>query len=380
MALSPQSLAIPLQGPEADVRYMRIALSLARRMLGATAPNPAVGALIVDETTGEIIARGWTEVGGRPHAETQAIQRAGARARGKTMYVTLEPCSHHGKTPPCAEAIVAAGLGRVVCAIDDPDERVSGRGIALLHAAGIDMTLSVCASEGRWVAAGHITRVQAKRPLVTLKLAVSADERIARGTGKPTWVTGPDARARAHLLRAQSDAILVGRQTVVDDDPELNCRLPGLETRSPRRYVIDSKLALPPDCRVFREGPGGPATVLARRDAQLPPHLSEARVRRVGLTPDGRLNLRQVLRAVADDGITRLLIEGGPTTARAFLDAGFVDEVVVFKGTGVLGAEGMLPLETRGLAELSDAGLWRITDQRQVGTDSFTTYRSRRHD
>ncbi|MDX2202108.1 MAG: bifunctional diaminohydroxyphosphoribosylaminopyrimidine deaminase/5-amino-6-(5-phosphoribosylamino)uracil reductase RibD [Hyphomicrobiaceae bacterium] len=370
----------PLQGPEADVRYMRIALALARRMLGATAPNPAVGAIIVDEATGEVVARGWTEAGGRPHAETQAIKRAGERARGKTMYVTLEPCSHHGKTPPCADAVVAAGLARVVCAIDDPDARVSGRGIALLHAAGIELTLSVCASEARWVAAGHITRVQAKRPLVTLKLAVSADEMIARGTGSPTWVTQADARARAHLLRAQSDAILVGRQTVVDDDPELTCRLPGLEARSPRRFVLDSNLALPAGRRLLQPGPGGPAVVFAARDAALPPHLGEDQVRRVGRGPDGRLSLRQVLRVMADDGITRLLVEGGPATARAFLDAGFVDEVVVFKGARPLGPDGILPLVDRGLGELAEASLWRMTDSRCIGADSVAIYRSRRHD
>lgn len=362
------------------MRYMRIALVLARRMLGATAPNPAVGAIIVDEANGEVIARGWTESGGRPHAETQAIKRAGERARGKTMYVTLEPCSHHGKTPPCADAIVAAGLGRVVCATDDPDMRVSGRGIALLHAAGIDLTLGVCASEARWVGAGHITRVQAKRPLVTLKLAVSADGRIARGTGAPTWVTGEDARARAHLLRAQSDAILVGRQTVIDDDPELTCRLPGLEARSPRRYVLDSNLSIPGGRKVFRDGPGGPATLFAGREAALPAHLVAQQVVRVGPSPDGRLSLRQVLRAMAEDGITRLLVEGGPTTARAFLDAGFVDEVVLFRGASQLGTQGMLPLADRGVEELSNALLWRVTDQRAIGADSVTTYRARRHD
>lgn len=369
-----------LQGPEADVRYMRIALGLARRMLGATAPNPAVGAVIVDEATGEVIARGWTEAGGRPHAETQAIKRAGARARGKTMYVTLEPCSHHGKTPPCADAIVAAGLARVVCATDDPDMRVSGRGIALLHAAGIDMTLSVCASEGRWVGAGHITRVQARRPLVTLKLAVSADGRIARGNGSPTWVTGPDARAQAHLLRAHADAILVGRQTVIDDDPELTCRLPGLEARSPRRYVLDSQLSIPAERKILRDGPSGPATLFAARDAVLPAHLSEAQVRRVGRGPDGRLSLRQVLRAIAEEGMTRLLVEGGPATARAFLDAGFVDEVVLFRGREALGTGGMLPLGNRGLDELTDAGLWRQAEERSIGADTMTTYRARRHD
>lgn len=372
--------AVPLQGPEADVRYMRIALGLARRMLGATAPNPAVGAVIVDEATGEVIARGWTEAGGRPHAETQALARAGERARGKTMYVTLEPCSHHGKTPPCAEALVKAGLARVVVATDDPDSRVSGRGIALLYGAGIELSLSVCASEARWVGAGHVSRVQARRPLVTLKLAVSADGRIAAGTGSPTWVTGEDARARAHLLRAHADAILVGRQTVVDDDPMLDCRLPGLAARSPRRFVLDSQFRSPASARIFKDNGSGPSIILAARDAIRPDHIAEEVVRRVGVTIDGKLNLRHALRLVAEDGITRLLVEGGPTTARAFLDAGFVDEVVIFRGTGHLGEGGLLPLVDRGLAEFDVPAHWRVTDHRRVGADSVVTYRSRRHD
>lgn len=375
-----QAPAGPMQGPEADVRYMRIALALARRMLGGTAPNPAVGAVIVDETTGEVIARGWTEAGGRPHAETQAIARAGERARGKTMYVTLEPCSHHGKTPPCAEAIVKAGLARVVVATDDPDTRVSGRGIALLVGAGIDVSLSVCAQEGRWVGLGHITRVQALRPLVTLKLAVSADGRIAAGTGTPTWVTGEEARARAHLLRAHADAILVGRKTVADDDPQLDCRLPGLGSRSPRRYVLDSQFRSPATARIFRPNASGPAIILAARDALRPAHIAEENVRRVGITGDGRINLRGALRRIAEDGMTRLLVEGGPVTARAFLDAGLVDEVVIFRGALPLGSEGLLPLADRDLSELENAAQWRVTDQRRVGADTVTTYRSRRHD
>ena len=375
-----QAPAGPMQGPEADVRYMRIALALARRMLGATAPNPAVGAVIVDEATGEVIARGWTEAGGRPHAETQAIARAGERARGKTMYVTLEPCSHHGKTPPCAEAIVNAGLARVVVATDDPDSRVSGRGIALLVGAGIDVSLSVCAEEGRWVGLGHITRVQARRPLVTLKLAVSADGRIAAGTGAPTWVTGEDARARAHLLRAHADAILVGRQTIADDDPRLDCRLPGLSQRSPRRYVLDSQFRSPQTARIFTPNESGPSIILAARDAVRPPHVAEENVRRVAVTPDGRLNLRHALRRIAEDGITRLLVEGGPATARACLDAGLVDEVMIFRGTQALGHAGLLPLVDRDLSELDDATHWRVTDQRRVGADGLTIYRSTRHD
>ena len=229
---------------DSDAQFMRIALRLAERMLGQTAPNPAVGAIIVDPATGEVLARGWTQPGGRPHAETHVIERAGKRAAGKTMYVTLEPCSHHGQTPPCARAILSAGLSRVVCAIEDPDLRVSGRGLAMLREAGVTVDVGCCAEEARWVTAGHILRMQKRRPLVTLKLAISADGRLARGTGAPTWVTSAQSRAFGHLLRARADAILVGAQTIADDNPDLTCRLPGLEARSPRRYVLDSGLRI----------------------------------------------------------------------------------------------------------------------------------------
>ena len=206
--------------------------------------NPAVGAVIVDDASGEMIARGWTQPGGRPHAEAHVLQRAGAQAHGKTMYVTLEPCSHHGRTPPCADAIRAAGVRRVVCAIEDPNPEISGKGFASLKQAGIAVETGVCAEAARWMAAGHILRMTRARPFVQLKLAVSADGLIAPGDGAPRWVTSEAARAYAHLLRARADAILIGRQTVADDDPQLTCRLPGLANRSPRRYVLDTGLRM----------------------------------------------------------------------------------------------------------------------------------------
>ena len=214
-----------------DEHMMRIALRMARRGLGTTAPNPAVGVVIADEHTGEVIARGWTQPGGRPHAEKEALRRSAGRERGRTMYVTLEPCAHTGRHPTCADAMQAAGLARVVCAIPDPNPVVSGRGFSQLRAAGIDVDVGLLAEEARWVTLGHIKRITAHRPFVQLKMALDQHGKVAAGNGAPVWVTGRDARAYAHLLRAETDGIIVGSGTVFADDPELNCRLPGMASR-----------------------------------------------------------------------------------------------------------------------------------------------------
>ena len=246
----------PAERSDFDTQMMQIALGVAARGLGRTAPNPSVGAVIADERTGEIIARGWTAPGGRPHAETEAIARAGARARGATMYVTLEPCSHHGVTAPCADAIVDAGLARVVCAIEDPDPRVAGRGLARLRKAGIAVERGLMVEAAHWLAAGHILRVTERRPLVTAKLALDADGSVPRGgAGKPVWATGPAARAAGHLLRARADAILVGRRTVLDDDPLLTCRLPGLAAP-----LAGAHRPRPRSCRSGKVAPGAKRT------------------------------------------------------------------------------------------------------------------------
>src|SRR5262245_33756727 len=324
--------------PEMDRRFMELALRVARRMLGRTAPNPAVGAVIADETTGGVIARGWTEDGGRPHAEGHALARAGAGARGRTMYVSLEPCSHHGRTPPCAEAIVAAGMRRVVCAIEDPNPEIAGRGLAVLCQAGIAVDLGLCAEEARWMAAGHILRMTQDRPFVQLKIAVSGDGLIAPGDGAPRWVTGPEARQFAHILRARADAILVGRKTVADDNPELTCRLPGLERRSPRRVILDARLRTPPTARMLASAGRVPVTIFGETGSTLPPYAKEVEVRRMPPGPGGRLNLAVALESLAAEGVTRVLVEGGPTIAEAFLNADLVDEVVIGFGTEKLGA------------------------------------------
>jgi diaminohydroxyphosphoribosylaminopyrimidine deaminase/5-amino-6-(5-phosphoribosylamino)uracil reductase len=360
---------------DADRRFMRLALRVARRMLGRTAPNPAVGAVIADEATGEVIARGWTQAGGRPHAEAHALVRAGAQAWGRTMYVTLEPCSHHGRTPPCADAIVAAGMRRVVCAIEDPNPEISGRGLAVLRRAGVTIDLGLCAEEARWMAAGHILRMTRDRPFVQLKIAVSSDGLIAPGDGAPRWVTGPEARRFAHLLRAQADAIVVGRKTVSDDNPELTCRLPGLADRSPRRVIVDARFRTPPDARMLETAGHVPVTIFGDTKSTPPRYPKGVEVRRMPVDADGRLSLAVVLESLAAEGVTRVLVEGGPTIAGAFLAADLVDEVVIGHGTEALGSKGRKPVGNRGLEVLADAQRWQTFDERMIGADRLTVHR-----
>jgi diaminohydroxyphosphoribosylaminopyrimidine deaminase/5-amino-6-(5-phosphoribosylamino)uracil reductase len=360
----------------ADRRFMGLALRMARRMLGRTAPNPAVGAVIADEATGEVIARGWTQQGGRPHAEAHVLARAGARARGQTIYVTLEPCSHHGRTPPCANAIVAAGLRRVVCAVSDPNPEIAGRGLAVLREAGVAVDLGLCAEEARWMAAGHILRMTRDRPFVQLKIAVSGDGLIAPGRGAPVWVTGEEARRYAHLLRARADAILVGRGTVADDDPELTCRLRGLAGRSPRRVVLDPRFRTPPSAKMFRTLERAPVIVFGDTGSVPPAYPAGVEVRRMPAGADGRLSLAVVLESLAAEGITRVLVEGGPTIAGAFVDAGLADEVVIAHGTEALGAAGRKPLGDAGLEAFQDRSRWCIAEDRRLGPDRITAYRA----
>ena len=357
---------------------MAVALGLARRVLGTTAPNPAVGAVIVDDASGEMIARGWTQPGGRPHAEAHVLQRAGARARGKTMYVTLEPCSHHGRTPPCADAIRAAGIRRVVCAIEDPNPEISGQGFASLRRAGIAVETGVCAEDARWMAAGHILRMTKGRPFVQLKLAVSADALIAPGDGAPRWVTSEEARAYAHLLRARADGILIGRQTVEDDDPQLTCRLPGLGNRSPRRYVLDTRLRTASTSKLASSAGTVPVTLIGAADAPHPGLPASVMIRRVAMAGRG-LSLSAVLASLAEDGITRLLVEGGPHVAGSFVAADLVDEAVIAHGTETLAAAGVLPLADRGLETFGEEARWRVHSERRLGSNRLTVYRARGH-
>jgi len=365
-----------------DRRFMALALRVARRILGQTAPNPAVGAVIADEAAGEVIARGWTQISGRPHAEAHVLSRAGELARGTTMYVTLEPCSYHGRTypvvgkaMPCAEAILAAGMRRVVVATEDPNPEIAGRGVAVLRQAGVAVDIGVCAEEARWVAAGHILRMTKGRPFVQLKVAVSGDGLIAPGDGAPVWVTGPDVRAYAHLLRARADAVLVGRKTAHDDDPELTCRLPGLANRSPRRVVLDPTFRVSPQLKMFATARRVPIIIFGTTGSTPQVYPAGVESRLVPAGPDGRLQLEAVLQSLAHDGVTRVLVEGGPTISRALLDADLADEVVIAHGTGALGADGRKPFGDNGLEVLDDAGRWRLAERRMLGTDWLTIHR-----
>jgi diaminohydroxyphosphoribosylaminopyrimidine deaminase/5-amino-6-(5-phosphoribosylamino)uracil reductase len=361
---------------------MRAALALAQRGLGRVWPNPAVGCVLVREGDGTVIARGWTQPGGRPHAETEALARAGEGARGATAYVSLEPCAHHGRTPPCAEALVAAGVGRVVAAIEDPDPRVAGRGLARLRAAGIPLTLGVGAAEAEELNAGFFSRIKQGRPLVTLKLASSLDGRIATRRGDSRWITGEAARRRAHGLRASHDAILVGTETALADDPELTCRLPGLSGRSPVRIVLDRQLRLPLTAKLIagaRQQPTWLATApqsdVARRAV-----LAGQGVQIIEVPPEtsgegGRLSLTALLHALGARGITRLLVEGGGRLAAALLTADLVDRLVWFRAAALIGGDGLPALADLGLDRVADAARFRRIAVVPVGGDIVETYR-----
>jgi diaminohydroxyphosphoribosylaminopyrimidine deaminase/5-amino-6-(5-phosphoribosylamino)uracil reductase len=353
-----------------DLDMMRIALRMAARGVGNTAPNPAVGAVIADEATGEVIARGWTQPGGRPHAETEAIRRAGDRARGATLYVTLEPCAHFGKTPPCADAIIAAGLARVVVGVGDPDPRTAGEGIAKLRAADVVVTERVLEPDARWLTLGHILRVTQNRPFVQLKLATDAEGLIAPGDGTaPRWVTGPQARAAGHKLRAEADAILVGAGTVRADNPDLTCRLPGLAGRSPLRVLLAGEAALDPAARLFKTAGTVPVLILRADGRQAGDRQLEASGAEVASLAGG--GIRQALANLAGRGVTRLLVEGGPAIWRGFANVGVVDEVVLFMAGH--GAQ----TEARAAVELYLGPLaLGMADRRPVGGD--TMWRLRR--
>jgi diaminohydroxyphosphoribosylaminopyrimidine deaminase/5-amino-6-(5-phosphoribosylamino)uracil reductase len=362
-----------------DLAHMRAALGLARRGLGNTWPNPAVGCVIVNE--GRVVGRGWTQRGGRPHAETEALARAGSAATGATAYVTLEPCSHHGKTPPCSEALIVAGIARVVAAVEDPDPRISGAGIARLRDAGVKVETGLCAEEAAALNAGFFCRVTHGRPLVTLKLATSLDGRIATANGESRWITGPAARERAHLLRATHDAVLVGTGTAFADDPQLTCRLPGLESRSPVRVVLDGNLRLPPSLRLFTEA-GQAATWLVTLPDSNPAHqavLRQQGVEIVAVAPDtaGGIDLAAMLRALGGKGLSRLLVEGGGALAASLLRAGLVDRLVWMRAPLTLGGDAIPAIAALGFGELAAAPRFDLVSSDTAGGDLIETYRRR---
>ncbi|MFL9826898.1 bifunctional diaminohydroxyphosphoribosylaminopyrimidine deaminase/5-amino-6-(5-phosphoribosylamino)uracil reductase RibD [Rhodoplanes sp. SY1] len=360
---------------------MALALALGRRGLGNTWPNPAVGAVVVrfDRGAPRIVGRGWTQPGGRPHAETEALTRAGDLSRGATLYVTLEPCSHHGRTPPCVDAIRAAGIARVVSAIADPDTRVAGRGHAILRDAGIAVDIGVGAAEALAAHAGHIRRVLEGRPHVTLKMALSADGKVALAGRRPVAITGAAANARVHLMRAMHDAILVGIGTALADDPLLTCRLSGLFPRSPVRVVMDATLRLPLASRLVTTARETPLWIVTRPDApaDAAARLRDAGARLIHVAPADTgpgVDPAAALRALGGLGITRLLVEGGPTVAAALLRADLIDAAVLLHGPQVIGPDGIDPLEGVSLAALTAGRALTLQATAMLGPDRLDAY------
>jgi len=362
--------------PDDDLRFMDLALALGRRGLGRTWPNPSVGALVVrrERDGSAIVGRGWTQPGGRPHAETEALARAGAAARGATLYVTLEPCSHHGQTAPCADAVIAAGIAEVVSAQEDPNPQVAGEGHRRMAAAGITVRVGLGAEEARRVHAGHIRRMREGRPQVFLKLAVSADGKAGLAGRRPVAITGEEARERVHLMRAMSDAVLTGRGTIAADDPLLTCRLPGMAGRSPVRVVLDTNLQLSLDARVVASAREVPLWVLAGLHA--PPE-REAALRARGVevmrVPSGEagLDLEAALQSLGRRGITRLMAETGPILAAALLRADLIDEAFLLRSASTIGAEGIDALEGLPLEALTRSPKLKVIGTEQIGGDTM---------
>ena len=354
---------------EADQRFMALALGLASRGLGNVWPNPAVGCVIVRD--GRVLGRGWTQPGGRPHAERRALDQAGSAACGATAYVTLEPCAHHGRTPPCAEALVAAGIARVVTALTDPDPRVSGRGHAILQSAGVEVETGVLSSEAAALQAGFLMRIRAGRPWLTLKLATSFDGRIATATGESQWITGPQARARVHHLRARHDAVMVGGGTARADDPLLTVRN-FTPLRAPVRVVASSGLDLPQGGRLAGSGAQAPLWLLHSRVAKAGArdHWQGLGARLIEL-PGGTAGLdpAALMAALGDAGLTRVFCEGGGAFAASLLAAGLVDELIGFTAGMVLGGDARAALGPLGLARLDAAPRYRLAEAVPIGGD-----------
>lgn len=353
---------------------MQVALAASRRAEGRSGANPPVGCAIVS-VQGALVAVGHTAPGGRPHAETEAIAMAGDAARGATAYVTLEPCAHTGETGPCADALVTAGIARVVIAIRDPDSRVNGRGIERLAEAGVDIQIGVEAEAARRVMGGFLSRVGRKRPLVTWKTATSLDGMIALGDGAKRWVTGPAMRRYVHLQRSRSDGLLSAIGTVLADDPEFTCRTIGLESDSPHRFILDANLRTPPDARLLASAPEVGLTIFCREDSdpQAAVALREegAEVQSVAMDTAGRLALDEVMQAIAETGCGNLMVEGGGKLGASLLRDGYVDRILWTRSAHLIGHDGIPAIGALGTTSLPEAPAFTITSEGRFAGDSF---------
>ncbi|WP_424931522.1 bifunctional diaminohydroxyphosphoribosylaminopyrimidine deaminase/5-amino-6-(5-phosphoribosylamino)uracil reductase RibD [Amaricoccus macauensis] len=362
-----------------DAGYMRAALGLARRGLGRVWPNPAVGCIIVRD--GRVVGRGHTGDGGRPHAESRALQQAGEAARGATAYITLEPCAHTGKTPPCSDALISAGISRAVIAAEDPDPRVNGRGINALKSAGIEVDLGCLAVEAVSLNRGFLNRVTTGRPMLTLKLAATLDGRIATATGESRWITGPRARAEVHLMRAQADAVLVGAGTVRSDNPRLDVRDLGIENANPIRVVVTGGLNLARNSYLAETAEETPLWLCHHAEAEQSraEAWSEkgAKLVEIPFQTDGQLDLSAMMQKLGQSGLTRIFCEGGGRLSGALLAAGLVDEIVLYTAGIILGDEGTAAVGMIEVETLQLAPHFRLVDVHRVGPDVRSRWQRR---
>ena len=362
-----------------DAKWMEIALRLADRNIGNVCPNPAVGCLIVNDN--RIVGRGWTQAGGRPHAEVMALEQAGEKSVGATVYTTLEPCSHHGKTPPCSDALISARIKRLVGAITDPDPRVDGKGFSKLRDAGIEVVEGILEREAIELNKGFIARLTKKLPFVTLKMAMSIDSRIATKTGDSKWITGENARHSSHFLRSKHDAILTGIGTVLADNPILNTRISGLENRSPTRIILDTKLRVPLDAQIVSTATEYTTIIFTTGAAE---ESKKKYLESVGLqiitlieTKSGKISLIETLEVLAKKGINSVLVECGGTLSAGFMRSNLIDEILVYRAPIVIGGDGRAAVEGLGVLELSTAAAFERTGIAHLGADLVETYRLR---
>jgi diaminohydroxyphosphoribosylaminopyrimidine deaminase/5-amino-6-(5-phosphoribosylamino)uracil reductase len=359
-----------------DTRFMALALALGRRGLGRTWPNPAVGALVVNDNV--IIGRGWTQPAGRPHAETEALGRAGPDARSATLYVSLEPCSHHGKTPPCVDAIINVGIARVVSPMPDPNAQVAGQGHWELAEAGVEVEVGIGAEEARRAHAGHIRRMQDGRPHITLKLAISADGKVGLAGRRPAAITGEAARRRVHLMRAMNDAVATGIGTVLSDDPQLTCRLPGMH--SPVRILFDGKLRVPLASKLVASASVTPVWVITGDGA---PQARELELKARGVEVlrvqecAGRTDISAALKLLAERGLSRILFEAGPVLSTALVRDDLVDEAVLFHSATAIDPNGLDALEGLPLSSLTESSRFRRIAAETAGTDAVEAFERR---
>jgi diaminohydroxyphosphoribosylaminopyrimidine deaminase/5-amino-6-(5-phosphoribosylamino)uracil reductase len=359
----------------ADISHMSRALQLAERGLYTTDPNPRVGCVLVRD--GEVVGEGWHAVAGGPHAEVVALQQAGEAARGATAYVTLEPCCHHGKTPPCSDALLQAGVARVVAAMADPNPRVAGQGLKQLHEAGIAVASGLLAAQAEALNPGFCQRMRIGRPFVRSKLAMSVDGRTAMASGESKWITGEAARHDVHRLRARSSAIMSGIGTVLADNPSLTVRTPGgeLAPRQPLRVVLDPHLSTPEDAR-FLGQPGCSLIVTAAEEPELQQRLERAGAEVVYLPHGGdAIDLHALMRLLAEREINEVLLETGSILSGAVLHAGIIDELVIYMAPKLMGDGAKGLFHTPGLDKLADAVPLDIRDIRAIGEDWRITAR-----